>query len=108
MKKLFLLSFLSLIYTIDFNTLAEVRFVSKTGSSSPPYTSWATAADSIQKCINISQSGDTIYVANGTYKEYIRMIPNIALIGAGIDSCTIDTRGLPMPEFKALVIKIVA
>src|SRR5690606_34437268 len=74
--------------------IAEVRYVSKTGSSTPPYTTWEAAADSIQKCINISSFGDTIYVANGVYKEQVVMIPGLSLIGAGIDSCVIDTRDL--------------
>jgi hypothetical protein len=71
-----------------------VRYVSKTGSSIPPYTSWATAADSIQKCINICVFGDTIYVANGVYREHIVMIPGLSLIGAGMDSCIINTQTL--------------
>ena len=60
-KRAFLL-YLSLVICNYSLLSGEVRFVSKTGSSTPPYTSWATAADSIQKCINFSQSGDTIYV----------------------------------------------
>jgi parallel beta-helix repeat protein len=73
---------------------AEIRYVSKTGSSTPPYTSWETASDSIQKAINISSFGDTIYVANGVYKEQVVMIPGLSLIGSGMDSCIIDTRAL--------------
>ncbi|HQF43317.1 MAG TPA: hypothetical protein PK073_10440, partial [Ignavibacteriaceae bacterium] len=42
--------------------IGTVRYVSKTGSSTPPYTSWETASDSIQKCINLCVDGDTIYV----------------------------------------------
>lgn len=72
-------------------------YVSKTGSSTPPYTSWLTASDSIQKCINIYQSGDTIYVANGVYKEKIVMIPGLSLIGSGMDSCVIDSREIVEP-----------
>ena len=70
--KIFFLLLLSL-YIVNctlYITHATKRFVSKTGSSTPPYTSWETAADSIQKCINISQFGDTIYVANGIYNYY--------------------------------------
>ena len=52
-----------------FSANAIVRYVSKTGTSTPPYTSWQTAADSIQKCINFSFDGDTIIVANGVYHE---------------------------------------
>jgi hypothetical protein len=81
---------------------AEIRYVSHTGSSTPPYTSWETAADSIQKCIDISEFGDTIYVATGVYKEQVVMIPGLALIGAGMDSCVIDTREIAQPSFHSI------
>ena len=80
-----------------FTANATIRYVSKTGTSTPPYTSWQTAADSIQKCINICSFGDTVYVANGVYKEQIVMIPGLSLIGSGIDSCIIDTGELAQP-----------
>jgi hypothetical protein len=72
--------------------IATVRFVSKTGNSTPPYLTWETAADSIQKCINISVFGDTIYVANGVYQERVVMIRGLLLIGSGADSCEINTQ----------------
>ncbi len=67
------LFYLFCLFTFIFflEATATVRYVSKTGSSVPPYTSWATASDSIQKCINICQSGDTVYVGNGVYKEKV-------------------------------------
>jgi hypothetical protein len=89
MKKLFFIIFAALTYS---TTIAEVRFVSKTGSSTPPFTTWTTAADSIQKCINISSFGDTIYVGEGTYREFVRMGEGLSLIGTGYDNCTIDGR----------------
>ncbi|MEJ5261431.1 MAG: right-handed parallel beta-helix repeat-containing protein, partial [Ignavibacterium sp.] len=104
---LFLLPFLFLVFNFSFSnqTFATIRYVSKTGSSIPPYTNWATAADSIQKCINISQAGDTIYVANGVYKELIVMISGLALIGAGMDSCIIDTRGIASSYYDGVIVK---
>jgi hypothetical protein len=55
------------------------------------------------ECINISVFGDTIYVANGTYKEQVVMIPGLSLIGAGMDSCVIDTREFTAPiGFQAI------
>jgi len=75
-----------------FTANATVRYVSHSGSNMPPYTSWATAADSIMSAINISVFGDTIYVANGTYYEKVVMIDGLTLIGSGMDSCVIDTR----------------
>jgi hypothetical protein len=89
-----LLLLLTLLIIHSSLLIATVRFVSKTGNSTPPYITWETAADSIQKCINMSVFGDTIYVANGVYEEQVVMIPGLSLIGAGTDSCIIDTRDL--------------
>ncbi len=90
---LFLLSFS--IENLTFNlTHATVRFVSKTGTSTPPYTSWQTAADSIQKCIDICVDGDTVYVANGIYKEALAIYPAITLLGSSMDSTVIDGTGI--------------
>jgi len=101
-KRTFLLILSLLIFNLSavggfFTANATVRYVSHSGSNTPPYTSWATAADSIMSAINISLFGDTIYVANGIYEEQILMIPGLSLIGAGMDSCVIDTRYLIHP-----------
>ena len=82
--------FLLLAFSI---TNAEIRYVSKTGSSLPPYTSWATAADSIQKAIDVCSYGDTIYVGSGTYYENVEMIQGLTLLGNGIDSTIIHGGG---------------
>ena len=73
-----------------FSANATIRFVSKTGTITPPYTSWETAADSIQKCINSCVDGDTIYVANGSYAEKVIVDKFVYLIGLSQDSCIID------------------
>jgi hypothetical protein len=100
---LLIFNFSFLIYTCDAS--AEIRFVSKTGSATPPYTSWATASDSIQKCIDFSVAGDTIYVANGVYKEKVIITKSLTVIGGGIDSCIIDTRELVTPtDFQSVYI----
>src|SRR3972149_11870443 len=98
-----LLIFLLTAYSLPLN--ATIRYVSKTGLSIPPYITWETAADSIQKCINISVFGDTIYVANGVYEEQVVMIPGLSLIGAGTDSCIVDTRALSYPGFRAVIVE---
>jgi nitrous oxidase accessory protein NosD len=94
--KYFLVLLLALfIEHLTFNiTYATVRYVSKTGSSTPPYTSWETASDSIQKCINLCVNGDTIYVANGVYKENLVINTALSLIGSSMDSTVIDGRGM--------------
>jgi len=94
-----------LIFNCSF-LIATVRFVSHTGNSTPPFITWETAADSIQKCINICVFGDTIYVANGIYKEQVVMISGLSLIGAGTDSCVIDTRQLlTLQNYKTIDMK---
>jgi hypothetical protein len=95
MKKLIL--FLSLLIFNYSSSFAEVRYVSHSGSNTPPYLTWETAADSIMSAINLSSFGDTIYVANGVYEEQVVMIPGLSLIGAGMDSCVVDTRSLSSP-----------
>ncbi len=92
MKKLIL--FIFLLFNICNSGSAEVRYVSHSGSNTPPYLTWETAADSIMSAVNISSSGDTIYVANGVYEEVVDMIDGLTLIGAGSDSCIIDTRNV--------------
>ena len=98
MKPKYFLFFLFSFYILNSTfSIATVRYVSKTGSSTFPYTSWQTAADSIQKCINICSFGDTVYVANGVYIEKIVMRHGLTLIGGGMDSCVIDTRTIALP-----------
>src|SRR3990172_12894808 len=100
-----------LLFTFIFTLLsffyseATIRYVSHEGSNTPPYTSWETAADSIMSAINISEFGDTIYVANGVYEEQVIMIPGLSLIGAGMDSCVVDTRSLSYPGFRAVIVE---
>ncbi len=101
--KFFLLLLLSLYIvncTFFIEAQATIRYVSKTGTSTPPYTSWETAADSIQKCINICVNGDTIYVANGVYHGSLIMNKYLWLIGSSMDSTVIDGTGLANPTIN--------
>jgi parallel beta-helix repeat protein len=103
MKKnlLFLLLFQFFFFNFAF---PDTHYVSKTGTNEYPYTSWATAARTIQNGINAASYGDTVRVAAGTYKEvYIYMVSGIALIGAGMDSCIIDGRRYS-PENYTMII----
>jgi hypothetical protein len=67
--------------------LADYHYASHTGSNEYPYTSWATAADSIQKAIDAASPHDTVYVGSGEYHEQVTINrDSIALIGMGYDS----------------------
>ena len=70
--------------------LADYHYASHEGSDEYPYTSWETAADSIQKAIDASSPGDTVYVGAGTFVETLEMKDTLALIGLGRDSTIVD------------------
>ncbi|MEE8417250.1 MAG: hypothetical protein V3S06_01160, partial [candidate division Zixibacteria bacterium] len=73
---------------------ADYHYASHEGSDEYPYTSWETAADSIQKAIDAGNPGDTIYVGSGVWEDVpLNLWDNLSLIGMGIDSTTIRKEG---------------
>jgi hypothetical protein len=69
--------------------LADYHYASHEGSNEYPYTSWATAADSIIKAVEAADAGDTVYVGSGTYYENVLVLDSIAVIGVGWDSSVV-------------------
>ncbi|MHC1738857.1 MAG: hypothetical protein AB9882_12705 [Ignavibacteriaceae bacterium] len=96
---------LVLILMLTECVFGTIRYVSKTGSSTPPYTSWETASDSIKKCINICAPGDTVIVANGIYKEVLLINKALTFLGSSMDSCVIDGTGLDSLSLFTIEIK---
>ena len=98
-RPIMLSAFLFLLLHVP--SYSTIRYV-KAGNPNPiaPYTSWATASDSIQKVVNICINGDTIMIGNGVYKEMVRSErTNIILsfMGTDVDSCIFDLSDYP-PE----------
>jgi uncharacterized repeat protein (TIGR01451 family) len=54
-------------YTWIPDPVAGDRYVSKTGSSTYPFTSWDTAATNVHWAVDTAQAGDTVWVGEGTY-----------------------------------------
>ena len=83
-----------IILVVASPALADYHYASHDGSNTYPYTSWATAADSIQKAIDASEAGDTVYVGSGVWEDVpINLREGRALIGMGIDSTIIQKAG---------------
>ena len=103
MRKILVFAVLAVVLKSSL-AFAVTHYVSKTGSDIYPYTSWATAADSIQKGIDAASYGDTVRVGAGTYRQRIELImtPGIALIGAGMDSCIIDGKRSTPDHYKVI------
>jgi hypothetical protein len=78
MKCLFL--YLLIFLSIVFNATAQTRwYVDINGTSNGGATSWATACNDLQLVINNASAGDTIWVAQGTFKP-IRPANNLNII----------------------------
>ena len=101
--RLLLTAYCLFAFTTEINP--TIRYVSPTGNNIPPYLTWEDAANAIQDCIDESEFGDTIYVGNGVYEEQVVMINGLSLVGAGTDSCVIDTRALVTSQnFTSVII----
>ena len=83
-----------ILISFSFCLLGQTHYVSKEGSAIPPYSSWATAADSIYKAIEIAQDGDTIMIANGWYHESFEIDKELVIIGQSKENTVISGRGL--------------
>jgi hypothetical protein len=54
-------------YTWIPDPVAGDRYVSKTGSSTYPFTSWDTAATNVRWAVDAAQAGETVWVGEGTH-----------------------------------------
>ncbi|MCP4632571.1 MAG: T9SS type A sorting domain-containing protein [candidate division Zixibacteria bacterium] len=85
-KTLIILLILSSVATADYH------YASHEGSNEYPYTSWETAADSIQNAIDASVPGDTVYVGDGEFYEGTIVVKDtVALIGMGCENTKVHS-----------------
>jgi hypothetical protein len=108
-KKTILFSIL-LLLVLSVQGFPTIRYV-KAGNPNPlaPYTSWATASDSIQKVVDICLSGDTILIGSGVYPQIVNSENfgrDLTIFGVDVDSCIIDVSGFPLePLLKVFTFK---
>lgn len=78
---------------LDTARAAGPWYVSPTGDDGNDCLSWATACRTIAGALGKSSSGDTIYLAAGTYSLSNLLITSRTLIGAGAGSTILDGGG---------------
>jgi hypothetical protein len=67
---------------------AETHYVSHSGSNAFPYTTWETAANTIEAANLATLPGDTMFIDTGSFylSTEIHTQPNIVIRGKGVDS----------------------
>jgi hypothetical protein len=79
-----LLGSLTILPWLATPTLADTHYVSKTGSNTPPYTSWATATDTVIRAIEVADEGDTVRVGAGSYTcDSVSLKRRMSFLGSG-------------------------
>ncbi|GAB1443952.1 hypothetical protein MASR2M39_27970 [Ignavibacteriales bacterium] len=83
---------------------STIRYV-KAGNPTPvaPYTTWATASDSIQAVVDICLSGDTILIGSGVYSQIVNSENfgrDLTIFGVDVDSCIIDMTMFAQGTFR--------
>ena len=69
----------------------SVHYVSLTGSSVSPYSTWETAAISIQDAVDAAAAGDTVLVADGSYDLGSQIMVDQALTIASVHGQELTT-----------------
>ncbi|MEI7851335.1 MAG: right-handed parallel beta-helix repeat-containing protein [Kiritimatiellales bacterium] len=85
------------------------RYVSLTGSNTPPFTSWATASTNIQAALNAATNDyEIIAVADGAYTEFknhVFVFPTNPVMLTGVSSasnCVLDGKMFEGGHFSGL------
>ena len=90
LKKVILLGFVSVLLSTSMFGTIGTRFITTVSALT---THHVYPGQSIQDAINSAQSGDTIFVHNGTYYERFRITKPLLLIGENPATTIIDGRG---------------
>ncbi len=82
---------------------AALRYVDGSNASpAPPYTSWATAAATIQQAVDAAQADDEVVVTNGTYATGGRAVGTNSLANRVVVDKPLTLRSANGPQFTII------
>jgi T5SS/PEP-CTERM-associated repeat protein len=102
MKKLIAISILALIACAP-HSWGDTHYVSSTGSGTPPYTSWATAAHTIQDAVNAASAGEAVIVASGVYATGGAATPGYSCMNRVVITSNIIVQSVAGPDHTFIV-----
>ena len=73
------------------------------GSPSAPYTSWATAANTIQDAVDAATGGDNVLVTDGVYSVGTRVTPGYSLSNRLVITKNITVESVNGPEATVIL-----
>jgi len=82
---------------------ATTNYVSLSGSHTPPYNSWATAAINIQAAVDVASSGDTVLVSNGVYNTGGAVTPGYVCFNRVVITNDITVQSVNGPDVTAIM-----
>jgi hypothetical protein len=89
---------------------AATRYVSHSGNNTFPYTTWETAANTIETANLATLPGDTMFVDTGSFYLAARpfLQPNVTMRGKGMDSTSMfgaDSLGIMFRPYDFVVVE---
>ena len=87
------------VVSVPLSPYSGDRYVSEAGGNTPPYSSWITAAHSIQDAVDAAAPGERVWVSNGIYSAGMRTVPGVQSSNRVVIDKPIRVESINGPQF---------